>query len=144
MATPSIRRIERLNYVIGGVMTVVAALTQPRAITLGFAVGAALTSVNFYALRRLVEKWTAQAAAGKPPQGQYLLLPKMMALLIAAGLAIVLLPIDPIAFVVGYSIFIVSIVVETTYAALRGEPAVAPDGDPQHDPNHQNRESDHG
>ena len=27
MATPSIRRIERLNYVIGGAMTVVAALT---------------------------------------------------------------------------------------------------------------------
>ena len=47
------------------------------------------------------------------------MLPKMVGLMGAVAVAILFLPIDPIAFTIGYSIFIVSIVIETTYSALR-------------------------
>ena len=58
-------RIERLNYVIGGIVVLVAAVTQPQSVGLGLAVGVALTCLNFFVLRRLVVKWTADAAAGQ-------------------------------------------------------------------------------
>jgi hypothetical protein len=47
----------------------------------------------------------------------------MVGLMGAVAAAVLFLPIDVIAFAVGYSIFIVSIIVETTYTALR--PAAA-------------------
>lgn len=116
---PSILRIERLNYMLGGVLVIAAALTQSRPIALGVAVGVALTCANFYVLRRLVAKWTADAAQGKTGNAPLLMLPKMIGLMGAVAVAILLLPIDPIAFVIGYSLFIVSIVIDTTYSALR-------------------------
>jgi hypothetical protein len=36
----------------------------------------------------------------------------------AVAIAILLLPIDAIAFVIGYSIFLVSILIETIYSAI--------------------------
>lgn len=117
----SILRIERLNYGIAGVLIVGAALTQPRDIALGVAIGAALTCVNFHLLRRLVTKWTAAAAKGERSSAPMLMLPKMVGLMGAVALAILFLPIQPVAFIVGYSIFIVSIVIDTTFAAMRPE-----------------------
>ena len=122
MSSPSILRIERINYALGGVLVILAALTQPRPIALGIAVGAALTCLNFNVLRRLVNKWTADAAQGRTGAAPLLMMPKMIGLMAAVALAILFLPIDPIAFVVGYSIFIISIVIDTTYSALRTEP----------------------
>jgi ATP synthase I chain len=122
MASPSIQRIERLNYGISAVLILLALLTQPRSVTLGLAVGAALTCVNFYVLRRLIVKWTTEAAQGKLGNSAMLMLPKMIGLMGAVALAILLLPINVVAFVVGYSIFIASIVIETTYSALRPSP----------------------
>jgi hypothetical protein len=119
VATPSIHRIERLNYALGGVLVIAAALTQPRPIALGVAVGVALTCANFFVLRRLVVKWTADAAKGRTGAAPLLMLPKMVGLMGAVAIAILLLPIDPVAFTIGYSLFIVSIVIDTTYAALR-------------------------
>lgn len=115
----SILRIERINYVLGGVLVIASALTQPRDVALGIAIGVALTCLNFNILRRLVTKWTAAAAEGKPSNAPTLMLPKMVGLMGAVALAILFLPIQPIAFIVGYSIFIVSIVIDTTFAALR-------------------------
>ena len=66
MASPSIHRIERLNYVLALVVVTLGFVTQSRSIVLGLMVGSALTSLNFYVLRRLVVKWTAEAASGKP------------------------------------------------------------------------------
>lgn len=119
MASPSMIRIERINYALGGVLVIAAALTQSRPVALGIAVGVALTCLNFYVLRRLVTKWTADAAKGKGGNAQLLMLPKMIFLMGAVAVAILLLPIDPIAFTVGYSIFILSIVIDTTYSALK-------------------------
>jgi hypothetical protein len=115
----SILRIERINYVLGGVLVIAAALTQPKDVALGVAIGVALTCLNFNILRRLVTKWTAAAAKGEPSNAPMLMLPKMVGLMGAVALAILFLPINPISFIVGYSIFIVSIVIDTTLSALR-------------------------
>jgi ATP synthase I subunit len=117
--SPSIQRIERLNYGISAALIAIAALTQSRAVALGLAVGAGLTCLNFYVLRRLVVKWTDDAAKRASGNSTMLYLPKMVAMMGAVAAAILLLPINAIAFIVGYSIFIVSIVVDTTYTALR-------------------------
>ncbi len=119
MASPSILRIERINYALGGVVIIAAALTQSQPIALGIAVGVALTCLNFYVLRKLVVKWTSDAAQGKTGNAPLLMLPKMVGLMGAVAVAILLLPLDPIAFTIGYSIFIISIVIDTTYSALR-------------------------
>ena len=115
----SIRRIERLNYGISAGLIIVAAITQSRPVALGLAVGAGLTCLNFYVLRRLIVKWTTEAAQGKAGNSGLLMLPKMIGLMAAVAAAVLLLPLDVIAFAIGYSIFIVSIIVETTYTALR-------------------------
>ncbi len=125
MTAPSIARIERLNYVIGGIVVLVAALTQPRAVGLGVAVGVALTCLNFFVLRRLVVKWLADAASGKSTAAPLLMMPKMILLMGAVVASIAFLPIDAIAFIVGYSIFILSIMIETLSSMMRTPPSAA-------------------
>jgi hypothetical protein len=120
---PSIRRIERLNYALGGVLVIAGALTQPKPIALGVAVGVALTCANFFVLRKLVTKWTSEAARGdRSGNSALLMMPKMIILMGAVAASILLLPIDPLAFTIGYSTFIVSIVIDSTYGALRSAP----------------------
>jgi hypothetical protein len=119
VASPSIRRIERLNYGISAAAIVIALATQPRPVCLGLAVGAGLTCLNFYVLRRLIVKWTDEAARGKGGNAGLLMVPKMLGLMGAVAAAVLLLPLNVVAFAIGYSIFIVSIIVETTYTALR-------------------------
>jgi len=123
MASPSIQRIERLNYAIGAVVIAVAALTQARSIALGLTVGVILTCANFFVLRKLVVKWTSDAAAGRTGSAPLLMLPKMIGLMGAVAVAVLLLPIDVVAFTIGYSIFLISIIAETTYSALRPQPS---------------------
>ena len=123
MASPSIHRIERLNYGISAALVLIALITQPKPVVLGLAAGAALTCANFFVLRKLIVKWTTDAAAGKTGNSAMLMLPKMMALMGLVAVAVLFLPIDVIAFAVGYSIFIASIVIEAIYSAMR--PATA-------------------
>ena len=112
-------RIERLNYALGAVAVVIAAVaTRDGRITAGVAVGAALTCANFFVLRRLVTRWTIDAAAGRPSNASFLMVPKMVGLMISVVLALMFLPIDPIAFTVGYSTFIVSIILDTSFHAI--------------------------
>jgi hypothetical protein len=122
VAKSSILRIERLNYGIGAILAAGGALTQPRHIALGLAIGCALTCANFFVLRKLVTKWTVDASEGRTGAAPYLMLPKMVALMGAVAVAILLLPIDAVAFVIGYSIFLVSILIETLYSALVPSP----------------------
>jgi hypothetical protein len=133
VASPSILRIERLNYAIAGVVVLVGALTQPQRVVLGLLVGAALTCLNFYVLRRLVAKWTTEAASGKGGNASLLMLPKMIGLMGAVAVSVLLLPLDVVAFTIGYSIFIASIVIEAAYSAFRsnGTPA-SPDSEHDH------------
>jgi hypothetical protein len=123
VASPSIRRIERLNYGLSAAAILLALFTQSPPVTLGLAIGSGLTCLNFYVLRRLIERWTAEAARGKGGNSGLLMVPKMIGLMGAVAAAVLFLPLDVVAFAIGYSIFIVSIIVETTYTALR--PAAA-------------------
>ena len=136
MGKPSIHRIERLNYMLGGILVLVGALTQPRPIALGVAVGVALTCLNFFVLRKLVVKWTSDAAAGRTGNAPYLMLPKMIGLMGLVAVSILLLPIDPVAFTVGYSTFIISIVIETLYSSLRPDKEAKATGDEPTGPRH--------
>jgi hypothetical protein len=134
VASPSIQRIERLNYALAVIVVAVGlVVVQSRPVVLGLMVGAGLTCLNFYVLRRLVVKWTEEAASGKPGNASLLMLPKMVFLMGAVAIAVLFLPIDVISFVVGYSIFILSIVIETAYTALSGSP-----------PEQSSSEHDHG
>jgi hypothetical protein len=127
VGSSSILRIERINYALAALCIAVALITADRAAVFGVALGAGLTCLNFYVLRRLVVKWTADAAAGRG-RSAVLMLPKMVGLMAAVALIVLLLPIDVIAFTIGYSIFIVSIVAETIYSGMRPSADDAPNG----------------
>jgi len=129
VASPSILRIERLNYALAVVTVLIGLFTQSRPIIIGLMAGSALTCLNFFVLRKLVVKWTAEAASGKGGNSSLLMLPKMIFLMGAVAVSVLLLPLDVIAFTVGYSIFIISIVIEATYSAMR---STAASGDSEH------------
>ena len=128
----SLARIMRMNYAFGAVLIILAALTQPRDIALGVAVGVALTCLNFFVLSKLIAKWTADAAAGKSGASSMLLLPKMIGLMLAVVAALALLPIDAAGFAVGYSTFILSIMIEAVYSAIASAPPPPSDGADDH------------
>ncbi len=131
MGSPSIHRIERINYLLAAIVVIGGLVTRDREIVIGLIAGAALTCLNFYVLRRLVVKWTADAATGKGGgTASMLMMPKMIGLMLAVAAAVLLLPLDVIAFTIGYSIFVLSIVIETASTALR---APAQDPDSEHD-----------
>jgi len=131
VASPSILRIERINYALAGIVVLAGLFSRDSRIVLGLMAGAALTCLNFYVLRRLVVKWTADAATGKGGgSASMLMMPKMIGLMLAVAAAVLLLPLDVIAFTIGYSIFVLSIVIETASTALR---APAQDPDSEHD-----------
>lgn len=118
MNNPSLRRISRMNYGIGGALIIAAAVTQPREISLGVLVGVVLTCINFAILTALVRKWTTEAAKGMPMRSGMLVLPKMIGLMLAVVGSLELLPIDAGAFAVGFSTFILSIMIEAVYSAF--------------------------
>ena len=60
-----LHRIERLNYLFGGILVIaVAIFATRRDQALGAAIGVALTCINFAVLRRLVFKWTSSVKEG--------------------------------------------------------------------------------
>jgi len=126
--SPSLQRIQRLNFAIGGIAIVGAALTQPREVVLGVLVGVLLTCANFFVLTALVKKWTSEAAKGMPMRSGMLVLPKMIGLMLAVVGALEFLPIDAIAFAIGYSTFVLSIMIEGLYSAFAHQPDDASNG----------------
>ena len=128
MTAAHLPRIERLNYLIGGVLVIVCALTVNRNQALGAAVGVALTCLNFAFMSRLIGRWLEDAKRGDGVGSSRiaLIMPKMALLMGAVVACLAFLPIDPIFFVIGYSIFIVSIVVEGVLSVVRPAPP-APD-----------------
>ncbi|MBA3541170.1 MAG: ATP synthase subunit I [Deltaproteobacteria bacterium] len=117
------RRITRMNFLLGGVLIIGAALTQPRDVALGIAVGVALTCVNFLVLSGLIGRWTSDAAKGTHSgSASMLMMPKMILLMLAVVAALEFLPIDAAGFAIGYSTFVLSIMIEAVYANLAPEP----------------------
>jgi len=123
-------RIERLNYLIGAIVTLVTLFVGSRSQVLGVAIGVALTCLNFTVLRRLVFRWTADTAAGRTSNRVVLIMPKMVALMAAVVLSLTLLPISAVAFTIGYSVFVASIAIETIYSQLAPRPTPPADPNP--------------
>jgi hypothetical protein len=140
MDRTSLSRIERMNYILGGVLVVIAGVLGTRDQLLGALVGVVLCAVNFSLVVRIVEKMTPHstvpsrdrdqitgddpvgpaAASGQRSQANGLwLAPKLLALMGAAAAALFLLPISAVMLAAGFSVFLVSIGVETVRYVLR-------------------------
>ena len=128
MDRTSLGRIERMNYVLGGVLVAAVGVLGTREQLLGAAVGVLLQALNFSLVRRLVERMM-HAAQGVPQSkaSAFVLAPKLLVVMGAAAAALVFLPISAIMLAVGFSVFLVSIGVETVRYVLRS-PASGRDG----------------
>ncbi len=118
MDRKSLSRIERMNYILGGVLVAAVGVLGTRDQLFGALIGVVLCAVNFTLVVRIVEKMTA-AATGQSKASGLLLAPKMLLLMGAAALALFLLPISAVMLAAGFSVFLVSIGVETVRYVLR-------------------------
>jgi hypothetical protein len=123
MDRTSLSRIERLNYILGGVLVAAVGVLGTGDQVLGALVGVLLCSVNFSLVVRIVEKMTAAAAGERGKATGLWLAPKLLVLMSAAALALFLLPISAAMLAAGFSVFLVSIGVETVRYVLRSPAA---------------------
>ena len=109
--------IDRLNCLLAGALILAAALVGGRRVALGAALGAILSCANFYAMHRLLA--VSLAAAGRRRT--------LLAMLLAAKLAVLAtlvfvalryLPLSPVAFAAGLSVFLLSIMISSVHLAL--------------------------
>lgn len=112
MDPQSFHRIERLNYLLGALLIAASVFVGTRAQVLGVVVGVVITCLNFSVIRRLVTR-LLQVAPERRGITAFYFVPKMAALMAAVALAIYFLPISPMGLAVGFSIFLVSIAVES-------------------------------
>jgi hypothetical protein len=122
----TLRRIERLNYLFGIALVLVSLALGSRAFVGGVMVGVAITCLNFAVMRALGLGLTRHVAAGGSPGKAIILLPKTIALLAVAGLALAFLPIEPLGFVMGFSIILLSITTEAVLTIMRPPATTSP------------------
>jgi hypothetical protein len=127
-ATETLRRIERLNYLFGIVLVLASVAFGTREFIGGVMVGVAITCLNFAVMRALGMGLTRHVAAGGSPGKAIVLLPKTIALLAVAGLALAFLPIAPLGFVMGFSIILLSITTEAVLTMMRPPAATTSTG----------------
>ncbi|HTM22952.1 MAG TPA: ATP synthase subunit I [Kofleriaceae bacterium] len=108
-----VKRIERTNYLITGLAGVLGALFLPADRALGLLVGALIGSVNFSLTTSITGKWIGSLARGDSGKRGFFLIPKMAGLVVVIAAAIYFLPIDPIFLAIGFSVFFVSICIES-------------------------------
>lgn len=126
-AAETLRRIERLNYLFGAALVVGAVALTNKAFVGGVMIGVAVTCLNFAVMRALGSGLTRHVAAGGSPGKAIILLPKTIALMAIVGLSLWLLPIDPLGFVMGFSIILLSITTEAVRSILRPPTTTSPD-----------------
>ncbi len=123
MDPKALARIERLNYLFGAALIALVALLAGMHFTLGVLTGVVLTCLNFSLIRLLVDRMLAGDPA-RQGRTAFMFVPKMSGLILAAALAVFLLPISAIGLGIGFSVFLVSIMVESirfmTSTALLG------------------------
>ena len=112
MTLDSLHRIERLNYILGGLLVAGMAFVLPRDGALGVLVGVILSSLNFTVMRRMVQAWMKRPPSQRG-SSSFFMVPKMALLMGAIVLSLLLLPISAIGLAIGFSVFLVSIAVET-------------------------------
>jgi hypothetical protein len=113
----SIHRVERMNYLLGGLLVAATALLGSREHMLGALVGALVSAVNFSLISRIVRRMGSAPAPGQNTAA-LMLVPKMLGVMGAITLAILFVPLSAVMLAVGFSIFLVSIGIETVRFAL--------------------------
>jgi hypothetical protein len=109
--------VEKWTLAFAAVLIAFGLLALNRRAAFGLSLGAGLMALNAWALRRIGVR---AFRTFKKPGAAVLLLNLKMALLIAIVFVIVrYLPVDPIAFVVGISIFPAAVVAVAIHHALR-------------------------
>lgn len=112
MDPKSLERIEKLNYVFGAAMILLALVLTAQPFALGVTIGVVLTCLNFTFIRHLVQRMLV-VHPDKRGATAFFFVPKMAGLLVAAALAIFFLPISAIGLGIGFSVFLLSIMVES-------------------------------
>lgn len=111
-------RIQRANIVLGVAATALAGVLWGLKGTVGAAAGAALACADFHALGVLGARAVARVRAGASPWTLGLaLIAKMAALFAAVFVAIRVLHLAVLPFAIGFSVFVVSILLVGTAAA---------------------------
>ncbi len=122
-----VQRIEKLAALLVGIATLATLFLRDPRVTLGLALGGALATINFWALRRILQ---GILQGGSNPRRQavlgLLLTIKLGVLAAVIYLAVSYLPVHPIAFLAGVSVVVLAIFIEGFRAALR--PAELPTG----------------
>jgi hypothetical protein len=106
-----LRAIERLNLVIAAAICLGSLLFWRRGIAYGAFLGASLAVLNFWAIRRVSEAGLTTKSQRKRFVLISLLIAKMGAMMGVVFLIIRYLPINVLAFVVGLSTFLLSIMI---------------------------------
>jgi hypothetical protein len=117
MGPSRLKVIERWNLAFGALAILIAALVAPGPVMWGVACGAAMACLNFYAIRRIWQGILSGSTERRMAM-QALFVFKSIALIALVVLALFFLPISPIGFVIGLSVFIPSNIVETARFAL--------------------------
>jgi hypothetical protein len=103
-------RIERINLILGAVVTALAGARWGARGAVAAGVGAALACADFWLLVRIGARLVAGARAGNPSRAlSFLLLGKTAALFALVFIAIAVVHLDAIPFALGFSVFVVSI-----------------------------------
>jgi hypothetical protein len=106
-------RIERWNYFVGAIAIGVTALIGTRDQLAGMAAGVIISCLNFTLLRRLVGRVVKAQQESRKSAAAVLFLPQMLGLMGAVTIALFFLPLSPIYLAIGFSVFMVSIAIET-------------------------------
>jgi hypothetical protein len=112
MDANSLARVERLNYIIGTLLIVLCAVLTDKFFSLGAAAGVVITCLNFAIIRRLVDK-LLELAPDERSKTALFFAPKMVGLLVIVTLVLFFLPISAVGFAIGFSIFFLSIMIES-------------------------------
>ncbi len=107
---PTLARIERVNLILAVALTCVAGLHWGSAGTLGAGAGALIACADFFVLGRVGARAVAQVREGGSPWGLgFALIAKMTALFVVVFVAIRVIRLSVIPFALGFSVFVVSI-----------------------------------
>lgn len=112
MDAKSLLRVERLNYVFGALLIGLCAILTETSFSLGISLGVVITCANFAIIRRLVDKMLASDPDKRSATALYFL-PKMVGLLVVVAVVLFFLPVSAIGLAIGFSIFFMSIMVES-------------------------------
>jgi hypothetical protein len=122
MNPEDLKKIERLNWVMGALAVAAAVVFFSRGVVLGVALGALLTCVNFWSIRVLAARILRSQGARRTTLS-LLLLGKMLLLFAVVFLAMLFLPISIPGLAAGLSVFLISVGIESMRHALRpGQP----------------------